>query len=268
MSYTNSKLRAFERTVLDFYKKHGRRHLPWRKTVDPYRILVSEVMLQQTQATRVVPKYEAFIKKFPTVRALARSPLSDVLVAWQGLGYNRRAKALWDTARAIVTFHKGKFPKSQAALLALPGIGPYTAGAVRIFAWNLPDVIIETNIRSAYIHHFFSRGSNIPDSKILSLLRVPQGKARVWYSALMDYGAHIKKTVPNPSRRSVHHAKQKPFRGSDREIRGALLTSLLARPATERELKRLGFPAERVTAQLHALVRDGLLRKRGGRYRA
>ena len=146
----------FRKIVLCHYKKHGRHHLPWRKTKNPYRILVSEIMLQQTPVDRVLPKYQEFLKQFPSIKKLAAASLGDVLRAWQGLGYNRRAKYLHQCAAVIIYDNGGIWPRTVNELQALPGIGPYTAGAVMAFAYNQPIPIIETNIRTVYLHHFFS----------------------------------------------------------------------------------------------------------------
>lgn len=262
MSSMSSKLAAFQKEVFSFYKTHGRHSLPWRKTKDPYKILVSEVMLQQTQVDRVIPFYTAFLKKFPTASALSKAKLSAVLKAWQGLGYNRRAKMLHEAAKAITEKHGGKFPRPYEGILALPGVGPYTAHAVRAFAFNEPGIMIETNIRAAYIHRFFPRSKAVSDLKIVPLVKVPKGKAREWYSALMDYGAHLKKTLPNPSRKSAHHTKQKPFKGSDREIRGAILRALSRGEA----VSKLSFQKKRITAQLAALEKEGMVIKKRGSF--
>ena len=149
--------KKFKDTVWKYYREHGRSDLPWRKTTDPYRILVSEVMLQQTQVERVIPYYTRFLKKFPTVRALAKAPLSQVLIAWQGLGYNRRAKMLHEAAKEVVRGHGGLFPRTALELEKLPGVGPYTAHAVAAFAYNEDGICIETNIRTAVTHHFFPK---------------------------------------------------------------------------------------------------------------
>src|SRR3989344_3466370 len=150
------EIRKFRRKVWEYWKKNGRHDLPWRKTKDPYRILVSEMMLQQTQVPRVTEKYKEFLKKFPTVRALAKAPLSDVLKVWSGLGYNRRAKYLHDAAKQLMLFSRGRVFIASDELRKLPGIGPYTAAAVRVFAFNEPDILIETNIPAAYLHHFYA----------------------------------------------------------------------------------------------------------------
>jgi len=257
----------FRKAVLGFYKKHGRGHLPWRKTTNPYRILISEVMLQQTQVERVILKYKSFLKKFPTLYSLARAPLSSVLREWQGLGYNRRAKMLHTTAKTTIVNYSGRMPTSYDELVALPGVGPYTASAVRVFAFNKPDLLIETNIRAALLHHFFPRAQKVHDRELLQLTVTPANVSpREWYAALMDYGAHLKATVPNPSRRSAHHVLQKPFRGSDREIRGAILRTLSQKTQTAQEILGLGFSAARTKKQLSALMREKLITFRALRY--
>jgi len=268
----------FRKTVLDFYKKHGRHGLPWRSPslkfrrtkgeLNPYRILVSEVMLQQTQVDRVIPYYKKFLKTFPTSQALADASLGDVLRAWQGLGYNRRAKMLHETAKAITMIYHSKFPREYDALVALPGVGEYTAHAVRVFAFNEPEVLIETNIRTVFIHHFFPRSRSVTDKEIVRYIvqTLDRKNPRVWYAALMDYGAHLKKTVPNPSRKSAHHLRQKPFKGSDREIRGALLSAAVTGPMSRRRLDMLPFEKGRIKAQLDALFREKLVIKRNATY--
>jgi A/G-specific adenine glycosylase len=219
-------------------------------------------MLQQTGVERVVPKYQSFLKKFPNARALADSPLSSVLREWQGLGYNRRGKMLHEAAKNIVKEYDGKVPKSLEALKALPGIGEYTAKAVRAFAWNEPEIFIETNIRSVFIHHFFSR-RHIPvsDAELMHHIeRAVDGKnPREWYWALMDYGSYLKKNIPNPSRKSAHHSRQKPFKGSDREIRGAILRLLSGASHTKKELHTLPFERGRIDRQLQALIKEGFV---------
>jgi len=222
-------------------------------------------MLQQTQVDRVIPFYRAFLKAFPSVSALAAAPLAEVLRVWQGLGYNRRAKMLHDAAQAIISEHNGRFPRAYEALVALPGVGGYTAKAVRVFAFNEPETFIETNVRSVFIHHFFPRSRSVSDTKLLPLIEasvqhpgVEQkkgGGAREWYAALMDYGAYLKKTYPNPSRKSAHHAKQKPFKGSNREIRGAIVRASLQ----GEDVYGVPFAKSRIKQQYAALRREGLI---------
>lgn len=187
---TNS-IESFQDKVLGYYFAN-KRNLPWRNTKDPYRILVSEVMLQQTKVRRVIPKYKAFLRKFPTPQALAQASLKDVLVLWQGLGYNRRAKMLHEAARCVVKEYNGKLPLDRETLETLPGVGPYTAGAICVFAYNQPTVIIETNIRSVYLHFFFKGKESVSDRDILRCIgeSLYVDNPMEWYSALMDYGSN------------------------------------------------------------------------------
>lgn len=266
---STESLRVFRNTVFSFYKKEGRHTLPWRRTRDPYKILVSEIMLQQTQVNRVIDFYTKFTEHFPTVETLARAPLSDVLRVWQGLGYNRRAKMLHDAGKEIVEKYSGKIPKSYAELITLKGVGDYTAKAVRVFAWNEPEVLIETNIRTVFIYHFFPEKRRVADNDLLPLIEksLPLGRhARKWYAGLMDYGSHLKKTLPNPSRKSATHTKQKPFKGSGREVRGAILRLLSQKPATAASLYALPFERVRIAQQLMALTKEGLIELERSRY--
>lgn len=197
---------------------------PWRDTTDPYEILVSEMMLQQTQTTRVVPKYLEFINKFPTVKSLSRASNENVLRIWSGLGYNRRALYLKSAAEKLALNPDYSFENLQSH----KGIGPNTAGAIFVFSQNKPYVFIETNIRRVFIHEFFKSQEKIADSDILSLIKKTLEKEpRDWYYALMDYGAYLSKTVTNPNRKSVHHMPQSKFEGSLRQARGNILKSLM-----------------------------------------
>jgi len=228
-------------------------------------------MLQQTQVDRVVPYFDRWVKRFPTVQTLAEASLSDVLNEWQGLGYNRRGKLLRECAREIVEKHGGKIPKDFAALVALPAIGPYTAGAIRAFAFDEPEIFIETNIRAALLHHFFPRSKKVPDAKLMPILKeLLKGvkSPREWYSALMDYGTLVKKANPNPSRRSKHHVKQAPFEGSLRQIRGGLIRRLIKGPITEKALLSVEVKdAYRVEIALRSLEADGMVEKKGKEWR-
>ncbi|MBU1293023.1 A/G-specific adenine glycosylase [Patescibacteria group bacterium] len=262
--------RKFRELVLAYYASLGRHTLPWRKTRDPYHILVSEMMLQQTQVERVVPYYTSFLKKFPSVSSLAKAPLSSVLREWQGLGYNRRAKYLKEAAQEVVALHGGVFPKTPEELQALPGIGSYTARAVCAFAYNTDVVCIETNIRTVVLHHFFSEAEHVSDAEVLHVLEkaLPKGNAREWYAALMDYGTYLKRTGASQNKRSTTYKKQKAFKGSRREVRGALLKALVQSPATKATLLKL-FPKERVQEvdeQITVLLREGLIQKRRSTY--
>jgi len=260
------------RIVWRHWNEHGRHDLPWRKTVNPYKILVSEVMLQQTQVPRVIEKYKAFLRRFPTVRALAQAPLSDVLQEWSGLGYNRRGKYLHDAAKMIVDEYNGNF--KEALQHSLPGVGPYTRAAVRVFAFNEPHTMIETNVRSVFLHHWddlCKSGRHIQDAKVADSQLVPfiekaaeDQDPRTWHWALMDYGSHLKKIHGNPSRKSAHHAKQSKFEGSVRQVRGAILRELHAGPSSLRDLR---FEADRKDEALAGLERNGLIVKEGRKWR-
>lgn len=264
--------RQFVGTVWRYYRRQGRHDLPWRRTIDPYHILVSEVMLQQTQVERVIPKFVQFLKRFPTIEELARAPLGDVLMLWQGLGYNRRAKLLHDTAVAVVTEHGGQLPMTAAALRELPGIGPYTASALMAFAYNAPEVLIETNVRTVFIHHFFKDATGVPDANILALVErtLPKRRARQWYAALMDYGSYLKRAVGNQNVKSSTYKKQSRFAGSERQVRGAIVRTLVTEksPLTLLGLaKKLPqFEAVKVIDQLATLTKEGLVVQTRGRY--
>lgn len=263
---TADALRLFRKVVWAYYKKHGRHDLPWRATKDVYRILVSEIMLQQTQVDRVIPYYKAFLKKFPTAKKLAAAPLSDVLTAWQGLGYNRRAKMLHAAAKKLATH--AQYDPSELQLL--PGVGPYTARAVAAFAFNNDGVVIETNIRTVIIHHFFEDAEKVSDADIADVLAkvLPKGKAREWYSALMDYGAHLKRQGISHNARTRGYTKQSAFAGSLRQVRGAILRRLSQGRATKVVLRGL-FEKDRETqvdAALAALATEHMVRQEGRTY--
>ena len=262
---------AFAARVWEHYDAHARDDLPWRQTTDPYRILVSEVMLQQTQVGRVIPKYAEFTASFPDVRALAAAPLADVLGVWRGLGYNRRAIALKRAAETIVAEHGGRVPDTLEGLTSLPGIGHATAAQILAFAFGIGVPFIETNVRSVYLHEFFGDAEGVPDSAILPLVEatLDSERPREWFWALMDYGTHLKATLPNPSRRSRHHARQGRFEGSARQLRGRLLAALIEQPGrTADELSdAVAFDPGRVAAALAALQSEGFVVSEDGRWR-
>lgn len=258
----NKKARdEFIRLVWSHYHTH-KRELPWRYIRDSYRIMVSEVMLQQTQAQRVIPKYNQFLARFPDVEALADAPLSDILQQWQGLGYNRRAKWLHQAAQNL-RGHRGKWRIED--LQAQKGIGYNTAAAIVVYAFNEPLVFIETNIRTVFIYHFFSRDSaGVDDRDILPLVEATLDTAnpREWYWALMDYGVHLKKSYRNPSRRSKHYATQTPFEGSLRQLRARLLREILSAGGglSRDDIQQL-FDDARTEQALETLIADGLVQK-------
>lgn len=258
----------FRKIIYDHYEKH-RRPFAWRMTEDPYRILVSEIMLQQTQTERVREKYEQFITAFPSFRALARAPLQKVLSVWQGMGYNRRAIALKELADVVVREYKGKLPSTHDELRKLPGVGPYTASAIAAFAFNQPVLLIETNIRTVFIHLFFQDRDEVTDREILPLIELTLDVAnpRIWYNALMDYGAMLKKYHQNPGRRSAHYKRQTPFEGSDRQMRGALLKVIIEHPGISEQkiIQMVDAPRERLKQNLNKLREEGFIKRQGRR---
>ena len=262
-------IRAFRDTVYGVARANHR-VLPWRTTFDPYAVLVSEIMLQQTQADRVTPKFVDFMARFPDVAALASAEFADVLAVWQGLGYNRRALALKRAAEAAMVSFGGMIPATRSELESLPGIGPYTAGAILAFAHDLPEVFIETNIRSVFIHHFFHDRSGIHDRDLTPLvaLTLDRSQPRAWYTALMDYGVVLKRAHPNPSRKSVHHLRQSPFEGSNRQLRSTLLKMVLAQPglSTDDAAGLVAGDREKVAANLVQMEKEGLIVCREGKY--
>jgi A/G-specific adenine glycosylase len=250
------EIHHFQKLVQDYYRDHGRHDMPWRQPpFDPYKILVSEIMLQQTQVSRVTPKFTAFLQRFPTASALAAAPLADVLAAWSGLGYNRRAKFLWQAAQQI----HGAFPTTVEELVKLPGVGPNTAGAVAAYAFNQPAVFIETNIRTVFIHHFFKDQLDVPDSAILALVaETLPANPREWYWALMDYGAYLKLTVGNLNRVSKSYARKSRFAGSLRQLRGEVLRLLIAGPLSAADLQQ-AIADERLPSVLQQLEQEQLV---------
>ncbi len=252
------------------------RDLPWRNTRDPWQILVAEVMLQQTQAERVVPKWRAFLAAFPTPRSCADASLGDVLRLWQGLGYPRRARNLHDAATTIVELHGGDIPDDLAALLDLPGVGPYTARAVRVFAFERDEAVVETNIARLLARVAGERLTAKRVQEAADAL-VPAGDGWAWNQVLMDLGATVCRPIPGcvecpvmtscTWNRAGHHepdpalgsagvsARQARFEGSDRQARGRVLHALTLGPS----------PADRFAARIvDGLVADRLVvRDRG-----
>lgn len=274
---------VFQKMILEWYAKNGRHDLPWRPpslklrrdgSVDSYKILVSEVMLQQTQVDRVIPKFKSFVKAFPNPERLASASTHTLLSEWKGLGYNRRALYLQRAAQEIVNGYKGVFPRDPKLIEELPGVGHYTACAVAAFAFNAPEVFIETNIRRVFIHTFFSGKDKISDGEVLPWVKKALWitDPRTWHSALMDYGAIALRTVPNPNTRSRHYVRQSRFEGSRRHARATILDTLLKKPEgadfvyIQKNLYEI--PVLRVHARntqletvLDALGREGFIRK-------
>ncbi len=246
--------------------------MPWRQDTRPYYVFVSELMLQQTQVDRVIPKFNSFIEQFPNEEILAEAPLADVLRAWQGLGYNRRAKFLHEVAKHV---HRlDKFPDTESELIKLPGVGKNTAGAIVVYSLNKPTLFIETNVRAVYIHHFFGDVDSVDDSSILEKMRetvpwmmertesLPDFSPRDFYWALMDYGSWLKKEGIGPNR-SRHYKKQAPLKGSVREVRGQIIRELSRHSTTFEELQKTVINDHRFDTALSGLIKDGLVSRRG-----
>jgi A/G-specific adenine glycosylase len=237
------------------------RDMPWRHDTRPYFVLVSELMLQQTQVARVEPKFNAFISTFPNEHALARASLADVLNAWQGLGYNRRAKFLHQAAKRIVNDFNGNFPSSESEILSLLGVGKNTAGAIEAYAFNRPAIFIETNVRTVYIHHFFNDAFDVDDKRIREKLEqtLDREHPREFYWALMDYGSWLKANGIKNISKSKHYKKQSPLKGSIREVRGQIIRHLSHGDTTESSLRQELNADERFEPALASLQKDGLI---------
>ncbi len=280
----DASLASFRALVL----RRGRelyRDLPWRRTRDPYAIWLSEVMLQQTQVSRVNGRWQRWLERFPTIDALAAASTTDVLDEWQGMGYNRRALALRMAAQAV-SAQGGVMPCEHADLVALPGIGPATAAGIRAFAYDLPGVYLETNVRTVMLHELYPDAVQVPDRELIPLVEAtcppdasnPEDDPRTWYYALLDYGAYLKRTLPNPSRRSSGHVRQSRFEGSHRQKRamvvrlllahrddGGVGPDMLARELSAQEVRagRDPMAEDDVTSLLEELAREGFCHREG-----
>ncbi|MCX8124460.1 MAG: A/G-specific adenine glycosylase [Spirochaetes bacterium] len=253
--------KKFLSCIYDYYDSNYR-HLPWRTTDNSYHILVSEIMLQQTQVARVIEKYNQFIKKFPSVESLAKASFHEVLAVWQGLGYNRRAKYLWECAKIVVTQYNGKIPDDEKELQKLPGLGKATAASVSIFAFGKPALYVETNVRTVYIYTFFTTNDTVADVLILPLLQSTMDKAnpKRFYNALMDTGAYIKQHY-NYSRHSTQYKVQSPYHSSLRKVRGDIVRFLVHNGTVHKEvlLQHLNYPLEKIHLALDALCKENMI---------
>ena len=245
------------------------RDMPWREDPTPYKVWVSELMLQQTQVARVIPKFEAFMQRFPDIETLSGSSLADVLVLWSGLGYNRRAKFLWQAALEISLRFDGELPRTQKELESLPGIGPNTAAAILNYAYEIATPFVETNIRTVYFYTFFDDQTNVTDKQLLEVVERTQDSEhpRQWYWALMDYGSSLKSTVGGRLDVSSHYKKQSPLAGSPREMRGRIIKELTAHSLTIEALKRAVDADERFPSALDNLTREGMIELSQERWR-
>jgi len=267
-----SEINQFQEIVWEHYHAHQRKNLPWRQNIDDinfdYRVLVSEMMLQQTQVNRVIDKFNQWMELFPTISSLANAGFDEVLSTWSGLGYNRRARYLQETAIILLNEFDGHVPREVSRLVELPGIGQATAAAIITYAFNLPLVFIETNIRTVFIHHFFPDTTQVSDAQLVSLIDQSMDKEnpREWYWAIMDYGSFLKQSVGNISKNSKHYKKQSKFEGSARQLRGSILKLLLIKERTLRDLQENTFFDERLEAILATLERERLIKKTGVNY--
>jgi len=263
---STDEVAAFKAAVLRLYEREGR-DLPWRRRVGPWAVLVSEVMLQQTQVSRVEPRYRSWMERFPDAAALARAELAEVYEAWRGLGYNSRALRLRETARVCDERYGGVPPADERLLLELPGVGRYTARAVLAFAYDRPSAFLETNIRAALIFHFRPGRDRVGDRELEALAEavLDRDDPRTWYYALMDYGAWLKKREPNPTRRAAAYSTQSRFKGSVREARGAILRGLAGSGtiALTEIAAEDGIEYARLERAACGLVRDGLIVRDG-----
>ncbi len=270
------RIDTFLAILQQFYVDFGRHDMLWRQpeadnSFSPYKILVSELMLQQTQVSRVTPKYAAFLENFPDVRALADAGLGDVLRLWSGLGYNRRAKFLRQAAQMVERDFGGQFPRTHANIIQLPGVGPNTAGAIMAYAYDEPVVYVETNIRTVMIRHFFEDQATVTDAAIrgvlvdiIAALASPGSplSPRDFYWAMMDYGAFLKKSVGNLNRVSTSYARQSTFHGSRRQIRGMVIRLLTERPYDRTELLAQ-IADDRTVSVIGDLVLECLVKESG-----
>ena len=253
----------FRERVWEYYRHYGR-DFAWRRTYDPYEIVVSEIMLQQTQVSRIEKRFPEFLSRFPTFEALAQAPLRDVLEAWQGIGYNRRAKYLQRIAEVVTYDYNGQLPQTPDQLNKLPGIGEATSGSIAAFAFQYPAVFIETNIRRAYLYWFFPEEENVSDRDLYPLVAdtIDTEHPREWYYALQDYGNMLAAYVGNPNRRSKHYHKQSPFEGSNRQVRSFILQILLEHgPLTEEQITHtFSYPESRIPDNLRTMTGEGIIR--------
>ncbi|MDR1073924.1 MAG: A/G-specific adenine glycosylase [Treponema sp.] len=278
MTVDVEKIKQFKAEVYSYYGQCGRT-FPWRERTAPWGVLVSEFMLQQTQTERVIPYFERWMLRWPTPEALHNASLEEALSEWVGLGYNRRCRFLKECARVVTEEYGGRVPETPEILHSLPGVGAYTAGAIACFAYNYPSVFIETNIRAAAIH-FFSffydahASPAVSDREISSILEVAldgetRKDSRLWYWALMDYGANLKKLHVNPNRRSAHYTKQSKFEGSLRQIRGSVVRTLAREGASTIEslLRKTAAQKQELYRALDGLQKDAIVCENQGVYR-
>lgn len=268
--YSPELYQAFCESVWDYYHHHKRQFV-WRETTDPYHIVVSEIMLQQTQTLRVVEKYLNFLTHFPTFSALAYASRQEVLAQWVGLGYNRRALALHEIAQKVVHEYAGVLPNDPAILQTFKGLGPATSASIVAFAFNKPTVFIETNIRSVYLHVFFADQVGITDKELMPLIQETRDMVnpREWYYALMDCGVVLKKLYPNPNKRSSHYARQSTFSGSTRQVRGSIIRYLTQNKELDKKklIELFSEKQQELPSIIEGLVKEGFIVDLGDKLR-
>lgn len=261
--FDSARFKIFQKQVWNFYKSN-KREFAWRNTTNPYYIVVSEIMLQQTQTSRVEQKYQDFIKTFKDFKSLAQATQAEVLTLWVGLGYNRRALALYGIAQKVMAEYNGKLPDDVEVLKTFKGLGHATASSIVAFVFNKPTIFIETNIRAVFLHSFFKEEQEISDALLMPLVEatVCKDNPREWYYALMDYGVYLKKLHKNPSRKSKHHAIQSVFEGSDRQIRGAIILKLTQQKTLSlaQLYQELSFDKDRIIQQCNKLKKEGMIK--------
>ena len=267
---TPEGLSAFKALILTFYAQHGRPFI-WRETCDPYAILVSEVMLQQTQTGRVVPKYEAFLSRWPDFSSLAEASTESLLSVWKDLGYNRRSLNLGKRAKMTEAWD-WTIPNDRVLIESLPGVGKATSAAIRSFCFGEKSVYLETNIRRVLLTAFYPEQDEVKDKDLELLLHdlsLINEDMKIWYYALMDYGVLLKALLPNANKRSAHYTKQKKFENSNRQIRGQLIHLLTDTGA--KELSAIyeilsSFEDERILNSLDQLSQEGFVQEKEGVY--
>ncbi|MEN9327513.1 MAG: hypothetical protein RI947_321 [Candidatus Parcubacteria bacterium] len=262
MKLSQSQIAEFRKKIYDYYKQH-KRPMPWRNCDNPYYVVISELMLQQTQVPRVLQKFPEFITALPDFSALAQASMKDVITQWQGMGYNRRAKYLKQIAEKVVGEYGGILPSDPSILETFPGIGPATAGSIAAFAYDTPTIFIETNIRRVHLHFFFPDRKDVHDKEIKQVVEqtLDTKQPREWYYALMDYGTMMMKSLDNPNKRSKHYSLQSRFEGSDRQIRGRVLKVLVSQQNATKDqfLRLLQDEEERVSQILDKMEQEGMI---------
>ncbi len=268
---TSELVQSFQKIIYSYYKNF-KRDFPFREEITPYKVLISEIMLQQTQTKRVSEKFLEFLESFPDFSTLSKAPLDKVLKVWKGLGYNRRAVALKKIADIIINDYDGKMPNSIEILKSFPQIGHNTASSIVTFAFNKPTIFIETNIRNVYLYFFFANKNHVKDKEISPFVEktIDKKNPRDWYYALMDYGVMLKKTHPELNKKSAHYRKQTSFKGSNRQLRGEVLKILIKTKTLHKldfEKKFVNFDQKRVKNVLNKLEKEGFIKKEENKIR-